>query len=259
MPASSDDRLLHHLESELRVRHLAPAELEAQLHLVAVVEELLGVAQLRVEVVRGDARRELDLLDLARGRLRVGVLLLLLVDVLAEVHDPADGTGVALGATSTRSRPTSSARLTAFGVSRMPSCLPSGEITRTCGTFIRWLRRMLANGSLLRRWYCPFGRLPPGAAGGVGMAINNYAAGCVESGDGRLKPPRIQHLNAEAFAAGAARLRVRVGELEPARDQLGRVIEHGALQVERGPRVDEHRDPGRPDQDVAPLGLRRRT
>src|SRR5271170_2971395 len=131
------------------------------------------------------------------------------------------GTGVAFGATSTRSSPTSSARLTAFGVSRIPSCFPSGEITRTCGTFIRWLRRMLANGSLFRRWNCPFERLPPGAAEGVGMAINNCASGRVESRDARPKLPQIQHLNAEAFAAGAAGLCVRIGELEAARDQLG--------------------------------------
>src|ERR1700690_2026616 len=115
--------------------------------------------------------------------------------------------GGAFGATSTRSRPTSRARFTALGVSRMPSCLPSGDITRTCGTLMRWLRRMLANGSLLRRWNCPGDRLPPGAAEGVVMAINNCASGRVESGDARLKPHRIQHLNAEALAAGAAGLR----------------------------------------------------
>src|SRR5271157_4507663 len=150
------------------------------------------------------------------------------------------GTGVAFGATSTRSRPTSRARFTAFGVSRIPSCLPSGEITRTCGTLMRWLRRMLANGSLLRRWNCPLERLPPGAAEGVGMAINKYAAGRVESGDGRQKPPRTQHLNAEAFAAGAVRLCVRVAELKAARDQLRGVVEQGPPEVERGPGVDEH-------------------
>src|SRR5271157_3397893 len=165
------------------------------------------------------------------------------------------GTGIAFGATSTRSSPTSRARLTAFGVSRIPSCLPSGEITRTCGTLMRWLRRMLANGSLLRRWYCPVERLPPGAAEGVGMAINNCASGRVESGDARRKPPRIQHLNAEAFAAGAAGLRVRVRELEPARDQLGGVVKERSFQVERGPRVDEDGHPGRPDEDVAAAGL----
>src|ERR1022692_2449505 len=168
------------------------------------------------------------------------------------------GTGVAFGATSTRSSPTSRARLTAFGVSRIPSCLPSGEITRTCGTLMRWLRRMLANGSLLRRWYCPVEGLPPGAAEGVGMAINNLRLWRVESGDARRKPPRIQHLNTEAFAAGAAGLRVRIRELEPARDQLGGMVKLGSLQVERGPGVDEHLHPGRPDQDVATAGLGRK-
>src|SRR5580658_1604317 len=87
------DRLLHHLEPELRVSHLATPELEAQLHLVAVVEELLRVPELGVEVVRRYAGGELDLLDLARRRLRVGRLLRLLVDILAEIHDPADRRG----------------------------------------------------------------------------------------------------------------------------------------------------------------------
>ena len=53
--------LLHHLESDLGVGHLASAELEPQLHLVAVVQELLGVAKLREKVVLCCARRELDL------------------------------------------------------------------------------------------------------------------------------------------------------------------------------------------------------
>ena len=83
------NRALHHIETDLGVRHLAAAELEAHLHLVAVVEEFLGVTQLRLEVVLLDARGELDLLDLAGRGLRVRGLLLLLVDVLAEVHDPA--------------------------------------------------------------------------------------------------------------------------------------------------------------------------
>ncbi len=83
------DRALHHVETDLGVRHLTPAELEAHLHLVAMVEKLLGVAQLRLEVVLLDTRGELDLLDLAGRGLRVGGLLLLLVHVLAEVHDAA--------------------------------------------------------------------------------------------------------------------------------------------------------------------------
>src|ERR1017187_2527107 len=85
-----------------------------------------------------------------------------------------------------------------------------------------------------------------------------YASGRVESGDARRKPPRIQHLNTEAFAAGAAGLRVRIRELEPARDQLGGMVKLGSLQVERGPGVDEHLHPGRPDQDVATAGLGRK-
>src|ERR1035438_615371 len=85
------DGALDDIESDLRMRHLAAAKLEAQLHLVAVRQKFLGVAEFRVEIVHLDARAEFDLLDLAGGRLRMGMLLLLFIDVLAEVHDPADG------------------------------------------------------------------------------------------------------------------------------------------------------------------------
>jgi len=54
------------------------------------------MAQLRIKIVFLDAGAELDLLDLARRRFRVGVLLLLLVNVLAEIHDTADG-GLGVG------------------------------------------------------------------------------------------------------------------------------------------------------------------
>ena len=80
-----------HGKADLGVGELAAAELEAELHLVAVREELLGMAELRQEIVLGDAGGELDLLDAAAGGLRVTLLLLLLVDVLAEVHDAAHG------------------------------------------------------------------------------------------------------------------------------------------------------------------------
>src|ERR1700679_2043067 len=60
-PCKVHHRPLHDLESELRVCHLAAPELQAQLNLVAVVKELLGVAQLCVEVILRDARRALDL------------------------------------------------------------------------------------------------------------------------------------------------------------------------------------------------------
>ena len=82
-----DHGALHHLETDLGVRHFAAAELEPHLDLVAVPEEFLGVAELGEKVAVRDARGELDLLDLRGRGLDVGVLLLLLVHVLAEVHD----------------------------------------------------------------------------------------------------------------------------------------------------------------------------
>ncbi len=85
-----DDCFLHHVKADVRVRHFATAELQPELHLVAVIEEIFGVTQLRIEIALGNACAELDLLDLARGRFRVRVLLLLLVHVLAKIHDPAN-------------------------------------------------------------------------------------------------------------------------------------------------------------------------
>src|SRR5579862_2908996 len=72
---------------------LAAPEHDRDLDLRALVQEALDVALLGLVVVLADLRSELDLLDvdlglvLARG-LR---LLLLLVPVLAVVHDPHDG------------------------------------------------------------------------------------------------------------------------------------------------------------------------
>jgi len=58
-----------------------------------VIEELLGVPQLGLEIMLFNARGKLDFLDLARRRFRVRVLLLLLVNILAEIHDAAHRRG----------------------------------------------------------------------------------------------------------------------------------------------------------------------
>ena len=50
-------RAVHDLEAHLGVGHFAAAEFQAELHLVAVVEEFLGVAELGLEIVVLDARR----------------------------------------------------------------------------------------------------------------------------------------------------------------------------------------------------------
>ena len=41
------ERLFHQLKTDLRVRHLATAEFQAELHLVTMRKEFLGVADLR--------------------------------------------------------------------------------------------------------------------------------------------------------------------------------------------------------------------
>ena len=77
---------------DLGVRHLAAAEEDRRLHLVAVLEEALDVLLLELVVVLVDLRPELDFLDLDHllVLLRLARPLLLLVLILAVVHDPAD-------------------------------------------------------------------------------------------------------------------------------------------------------------------------
>src|SRR5688500_5231650 len=86
------DQPLQDAAADLGVRHLAPAEEDRRLDLVAVREEPLDVLLLEVVVVRVDLRPELDLLDLDHPLVFLGLArsLLLLVLVLAEIHDPAD-------------------------------------------------------------------------------------------------------------------------------------------------------------------------
>ena len=75
----------------VRVRELASAEADRDLELVALVEELRRRADLRVDVVLVDLRRDPDLLPGHRALLLLGVLglLLELVAVLPEVEDAA--------------------------------------------------------------------------------------------------------------------------------------------------------------------------
>ena len=70
--------------------HLASAELQLHLQLVALVEELLGVADLGQVIVIVDVDPEFDLFDFARVGFFVFLLLGQFVAVFAEVHDAAD-------------------------------------------------------------------------------------------------------------------------------------------------------------------------
>src|SRR5438477_12267508 len=75
------------------MRVLAAAEENRRLDLVALREEALDVLLLELVIVLIDARPELDLFDLDHLLVLLGLpsALLLLVLILAEVHDPADG------------------------------------------------------------------------------------------------------------------------------------------------------------------------
>src|SRR5688572_12769039 len=78
--------------ADLRVRHFAAAEENRRLDLVAVFNEALDVVLLELVVVLVDLRAKLDLLDLDHLLVTLGLArpLLLLVLILAVVHDPAD-------------------------------------------------------------------------------------------------------------------------------------------------------------------------
>src|ERR1700722_10685331 len=87
------DEPLQNAAADLRVRHLAAAEEDGGLDLVAFLEEALDLLLLELIIVLVDLRAKLDLLDLDHLLVTPGLprALLLLVLVLAEVHDPADG------------------------------------------------------------------------------------------------------------------------------------------------------------------------
>src|SRR5215204_4128265 len=82
---------LENAPSDLRVRHFATAEEDRRFDLVTFSQESLDVLLLELVVVHIDFRSELDLLDLdhALVLLRFTGELLLLVLILAKVHDPA--------------------------------------------------------------------------------------------------------------------------------------------------------------------------
>jgi len=84
------ERLLDHRKADLDVGHFPAAELQAHLHLVPLVQEPLGMDELGHQIVGIDASGKLDLLDLGRAALGRFRLLVLLVDVLAEIEDTAD-------------------------------------------------------------------------------------------------------------------------------------------------------------------------
>src|ERR1035441_5006996 len=58
-----------------------------------------------------------------------------------------------------------------------------------------------------------------------------------------FRPSRVS--DTEALTAGTAGLGIGVGKLETTGHQLARVVEHGAFEVERGLRIDQHRGAGR--------------
>ena len=80
------DRTLHGLEADFWVLEFAVAILQEQLHLVAVIQEVFGAADLDKKVMHIDTWAEFDLLDLGRGLL-VLMLLRFFVEVLAVLHE----------------------------------------------------------------------------------------------------------------------------------------------------------------------------
>jgi hypothetical protein len=109
----------------LGVGLFAAAEHDRHLDLVLLVEEALDVTLLRLVVVVGDLRAQLDLadVDLLLVLARLLGLLLLLVLVLRVVEQAAYGRR-------------------ASSVSTTPICSPSAPIRRTFGTRMRSLMRV---------------------------------------------------------------------------------------------------------------------
>ena len=110
-----------------------------------LLQKALDVTLLDVKVVVVDLWPQLDLLDADNGLPLAGFfgLLFLLVPVLAVVHHLADRR-VAMGATSTRSRLIFSAYARASLRLTMPTCSPSGPISRTLSARILSLMRTLS-------------------------------------------------------------------------------------------------------------------
>ena len=85
------DDLVHHLEAEFLVRHLAAAEAKCHLDLVALVQELDHAPHLDVVIMRVDVGAHLDFLDV-NGLLFLSgdiLLLLRLILVFAIIEDLA--------------------------------------------------------------------------------------------------------------------------------------------------------------------------
>src|SRR5215475_5493845 len=86
---------IEELVAQLLVRHLAPAEAQRHLHLVALFEKALHRAHLHIVIVVVDHGPELDLLDLDDLLFLAGFrrLLLRLVFIFAVIENFADGRG----------------------------------------------------------------------------------------------------------------------------------------------------------------------
>src|SRR5215469_15117217 len=145
-----------HDHAELLVRHLATAETHDDFHLVAFLDEFEHLTHLDVVVVVVDARPKLDLLD-------VDDLLLFLRFCSSYLNLPKSRIlqtgGLACGATSTRSRPASWARVRASCRVTTPTMLPRSSTRR---------RRAAAISSLTRGPSCAAAARCATAGGSLG-------------------------------------------------------------------------------------------
>ena len=87
---------LNDFHAEFLVSHFAATELEVDFHLVALVEELLGVADLGVIIVVVDIDAEFDFLDATRGVLLFFFLLGQVITELAKIQKATNG-GLRIG------------------------------------------------------------------------------------------------------------------------------------------------------------------
>jgi|GEM_PF-2474613 len=83
--------LLHHQHTKILVSVFTATELKLDFEFVSLVEEFLGVAQLRLVIVRSDLHTELNLFDLRRAVLALFFFFGQLILELAKVCNAADG------------------------------------------------------------------------------------------------------------------------------------------------------------------------
>ena len=82
---------MHQLVTQLLVAHFPATELELKFHLVASIEELLGVTHLDPVIMRIDVHAELYFFEFRSRRAPIFILLGKIIAVFPKINDLANG------------------------------------------------------------------------------------------------------------------------------------------------------------------------